>query len=92
VFYPSDASSSRRTQAASVAYMFPPNVRTIAIQLRILTTARREQKIERFVHPINVPPHFQSLAKAYARAFSKKQVLVCDGGGTVHSLASTPPR
>ena len=58
IFSFGDENSSCRTQAAAVAYMFPPNVTGISINLRFLTIARRHQNFFTVLHVITVPPNY----------------------------------
>ncbi len=92
VFSTSDENCSRRTQAAVVAYMFPPNAMRIAIQLRLLTTARRYLKLSEVFLNVVVPAKLAVKAQTvYAPLFAnEKSVIVCDGGLN-YSLPTPPP-
>jgi hypothetical protein len=92
VFATSDENCSRRTQAAAVAYMFPPNTMRIAIQLRLLTTARRYAKLTEVFLNVDVPTELAVKSQTvYAALFAnEKSVIVCDGGFN-YSLPTSPP-
>ncbi len=94
VFSISDENCSRRTQAAAVAYMFPPNTMRIAIQLRLLTTARRYEKLSEVFLNVDVPAELAVKSQTvYAAVFAnEKSVIVCDGGLNYSLPISPPPR
>lgn len=93
VFATSDENCSRRTQAAAVAYMFPPNTMRIAIQLRLLTTARRYAKLSEVFLNIDVPTELAMKAQTVLAAVfaNEKSVIVCDGGLNYLLPTSPPP-
>ena len=77
VFSTSDENCSRRTQAAAVAYMFPPNAMRIAIQLRLLTTARRYLKLLEVFLNVDVPTKLAVKARTvYAAVFANGNSVI----------------
>ncbi len=72
--------------------MFPPNAMRIAIQLRLLTTARRYLKLLEVFLNVDVPTKLAVKARTvYAAVFANgNSVIVCDGGLN-YSLPSSPP-
>lgn len=92
VFSTSDENCSRRTQAAAVAYMFPPNTMKIAIQLRLLTSARRYAKMSEVFLNVDVPDKLAVKSQTvHAAVFANEEsVIVCDCGLN-YSLPTSPP-
>lgn len=87
--YKSIEPTSRRTQAAAIAYMFPHhiNMMKIRVHLRVVTALRRRIKLDTCLECVRVPPHFIPKANdAY-----EESVVVCDGG-TDHKLPKSPPQ
>jgi hypothetical protein len=85
-------STSLRTQAAAVAYMFPHHVNMMTewIGLRFLTAHHRSIKLGTFLENISVPPLF--LSKASSRidlCLGVGAVFVCDAG-IDHNISATP--
>lgn len=75
--------TSRRTQAAAMAYMTPACIHldnTIAIDLRAMTTARRRMKLDIYINQIIVPYRFLVMARNFADELNENLSLVCDGG------------
>jgi hypothetical protein len=72
--------------------MFPPNTMRIAIQLRLLTTARRYEKLSEVFLNVDVPAELAVKSQTvYAAVFAnEKSVIVCDGGLN-YSLPISPP-
>ena len=85
-------STSRRTQAAAIAYMLPHyvNQMNIRVHMRCLTARNRCSKLESYLVIISPPPHFAGLADIHTDLAQNKAVLVCDGG-LDHQVPSTPP-
>lgn len=75
--------TSRRTQAAAMAYMTPACTHldnNTAIDLLATTTARRRMKLDMYINHINVPYCFLVMARNFADALNDNLSLVCDGG------------
>ena len=86
------ALTSRRTQAASIAYMFPrslPSADT-SINRRTLNVCRRQRKLANSLLSVIPPAEFVSKAMEYEVLFNKDAVLVCDGG-IDHNVPISPP-
>ena len=78
-----NTSTSRRTQAAIMAYMKPScitNCNSTAIDFCSLTTAKRSIKLEFYMNKVIVPPCFTILAAKYVDKLNNNIALVCDGG------------
>ena len=88
-----NTSTSRRTQAAAIAYMFPHHIdkMNIRVYMRNLTARNRCTKMESYLALISPPPHFATLADAHTDLSRNKAVLVCDGGINCHIPTSPPP-
>ena len=83
-------STSLRSQAAAIAYMFPHliyNMMGIRIHLRPFTACNRRIKLETHLQSVHVPPHFIPLTNDEC----EEVVVVCDGGFD-HKIPHTPPR
>ena len=81
--FKANTSTSRRTQAAVMAYTIPSsitNCNTTAIDLRSLIIAKRCMKLELYMTKLTVPPCFTTLAAKYADELNNNIALVCDGG------------
>ena len=86
-------STSLRTQAAAIAYMFPHyvNMMTQWTGLRFLTAHHRSFKLGTSLENISVPPRFISEASSRIDlCIGGRAVFVCDGG-TDHNISATPP-
>ena len=86
-------STSLRTQAAAIAYMFPHylNMMTEYTALRHLTAHRRSFKLGTSLENISIPSRFISKASTRIDLCSGgRAVFVCDGG-TDHNICATPP-
>ena len=85
--------TSRRTQAAAIAYMFPHHIdkMNIRVYMRSFTAVNRSSKIQLFLETISLPPHVSNLADIHTNSVLNKAVLVCDGG-IDHNVPSLPPR
>jgi hypothetical protein len=83
-------STSLRSQAAAIAYMFPHvinNMIGIRIHLRPVTACNRRIKLETHLQSVHVPPHFiPQMNDEY-----EEVVVVCDGG-VDHTIPNSPPR
>ena len=74
--------TSRRTQAASIAYMCPkylnsayaPNI------IRFSNVCRRRMKLVNVLIDLHIPAEFVSKQEEYAGLYNKDVVIVCDGG------------
>ena len=84
--------TSVRTQAASIAYMFPHhiNMMTQWTALRILNARTRCLKYETCLQNITVPPHFISNSTMCVGDCDGGVVVVCDGG-IDHNVTKKPP-
>ena len=81
--FKANTSTSRRTQAAIMAYMKPScitNCNSTAIDLCSTTTVKRRIKLEFYMNKVIVPPCFTILAAKYADKLNNNIALVCDGG------------
>jgi hypothetical protein len=86
-------STSLRTQAAAIAYMFPHyvNMMTQWTGLRFLTAHHRSFKLGTSLENISVPPRFISEASSRIDLCNGgRAVFVCNGG-TDHNISATPP-
>ena len=84
--------TSVRTQAASIAYMFPHhiNMMTQWTPLRFMTARKRCIKHEFYLQNVMVPPQFISKATMWVDNFDGGVVVVCDGG-IDHNITKKPP-
>lgn len=81
--------TSRRTQAAAIAYMFPHHIESamkLRIHWRFKTARNRRIKLDTLMHNVCVPPHFQ---KNNYHDY-EKVATVCDGG-IDHHISNRPP-
>ena len=87
-----NTSTSRRTQAAAIAYMFPHHIdkMNIRVYMRSVTAVNRSSKIQMVLETISLPPHVANLADIHTNSVLNKAVLVCDGG-IDHNVPSFPP-
>jgi hypothetical protein len=84
--------TSRRTQAASIAYMCPkylnsayaPNI------IRFSNVRRRRMKLANVLVDFHIPAEFVSKQEEYAGLYHKDVVIVCDGG-IDHDVPIRPP-
>ena len=91
--YRSSKSTSRRTQAAAVAYMFPQYfgmANKINVILRNVTACNRCSKLQSTMLEVSCPPTFMEAIDSNTDLFEGKVALVCDGG-IDHIIPSTPP-
>ena len=92
--FKANTSTSRRTQAAAIAYMFPSCYRVsniTAMVFRSSSASRRRIKLDGRTHCIVVPPQFAVMAEIYASEMKNGNAVVCDGG-IDYSLPQLPPR
>jgi hypothetical protein len=85
--------TSRRTQAASIAYMFPQFLHpanTPTIHRHSLNVRQRRMKLENTLLSVTLPAEFSSKAMEYNMLYQKDVVLVCDGG-IDHQVPLCPP-
>ena len=84
-------STSRRTQAAAIAYLYPhhvPNMMKPRIHLRSTTAHNRRIKLDTFLHCVSPPPQF-----AHNTYHDYEKVpTVCDGGIDHHISKRPPPQ
>lgn len=87
-----NTSTSRRTQAAAIAYMFPHLIdkMNIRVYMRSLTAGNRRSKMELYLAIITPPPQFAERADIHTDLAQNKAVLVCDGG-IDHIVTPSPP-
>ncbi len=86
-------STSLRTQAAAIAYMFPHHVNMITewTGLRFLTAHHRSLKLGTVLENIALPSRFISEASSRVDMCNGTgAVVVCDGG-IDHKISATPP-
>lgn len=85
-------STSRRTQAAAIAYMFPHclGATNMSVKLCHLTARNRTCKLDSTMVNVCCPPEFCNAAAEHTKAFDRKVALVCDGGCD-HNIPSSPP-
>ena len=85
-------STSRRTQAAAIAYMFPHclGATKVSVELRHLTARNRTLKLDSTMVNVCCSPEFCNAAADHTTAFDRKVALVCDGGCD-HNIPSSPP-
>jgi hypothetical protein len=82
-------STSRRTQAAAIAYMYPHHIHSVMklrIHWRVTTARNRRMKLDMMMHCVCVPPHF--IHNNYYDY--EKVATVCDGG-VDHHVSNRPP-
>jgi hypothetical protein len=86
--FKANTSTSRRTQAAAMAYMIPAisnKNNNIALDLSSTTTARRQH-----IDNINIPLRFTVMAGKYQDEVTDNIAIVCDGG-IDHDVPHSPP-
>ena len=86
------ALTSRRTQAASIAYMFPLSLPSAdkSINCHTLNVRRRQRKLAKSLFSVMPPAEFVSKATEYVILFNKDALLVCDAG-IDHNVPISPP-
>ena len=92
--YRSIKSTSRRAQAAAVAYMFPHYfgmANKINVILRNVTARNRCTKLQATMLDVSCPPTFMEAIDSNTNLFDRKVSLVCDGGSD-HIIPSIPPQ
>ena len=84
-------STSRRTQAAAIAYLYPhhvPNMMHPWIHFRFTTAHNRRIKLDQFLQCVSPPPQFaNNIHDDY-----EKVAIVCDGGIDHHVSKRPPPQ
>jgi len=82
--FKANTSTSRRTQAAAIAYMYPSyfsiSSNIIAMQRSSMSVARRRMKLDMYMNCVKVPPRFAVMAKQHAEQMINDVAIVCDGG------------
>jgi len=89
-----NTSTSRRTQAAALAYMFPSCYRvstTTAMVCRSSSASRCRIKLDARMHCIVVPSQFAVMVEIYASEIKNGNAVVCNEGIN-YSVPQLPPR
>ena len=84
--------TSRRTQAASIAYMCPKYLNSAHAPtiIRFSNVRQRRIKLANILDDLIIPAEFVSKQKEYEGLYNNDVVLVCDGG-IDHDVPIRPP-